>query len=144
MGTGYGHDPRPGRRLDALRRPEASHGLPRCSTSSVHGRLALLDVQKSHSLFLVVTAVAAAVPMNGETETARVTALTELPAVERIVMENEHTHAEVALIREAYATKINAAIDADDDARAIELSAEFRDEVFITLFGQAPARRNVA
>ncbi|MDQ1464984.1 MAG: hypothetical protein QOC73_1925 [Actinomycetota bacterium] len=88
--------------------------------------------------------MAAAVPMNGETETARVTALTELPTVERIVMENEHTHAEVALIREAYATKINAAIDADDDARAIELSAEFRDEVFITLFGQAPARRNVA
>ncbi len=59
-------------------------------------------------------------------------------------MENEHTHAEIALIREAYTAKINAAIAADDDARAIELSADFRDEVFITLFGQAPGRRNVA
>lgn len=59
-------------------------------------------------------------------------------------MENEHTHAEIALIREAYTAKINAAIAADDDARAIELSNEFRDEVFITLFGQAPTRRNVA
>jgi hypothetical protein len=73
-----------------------------------------------------------------------VAARNELSTVERIVMENEHMHAEIALIREAYAAKINAAIGADDDARAIELSAEFRDEVFITLFGQAPARRNVA
>jgi hypothetical protein len=59
-------------------------------------------------------------------------------------MGTEHTQAEIALIREAYTAKINAAIDANDDARAIELSAEFRDEVFVTLFGEAPARRDVA
>ena len=60
------------------------------------------------------------------------------------VSQDEGTQAEIATIREAYAEKINAAIGADDDKLAIELSRQFRDEAFEALFGENAPRRNVA
>ena len=62
-----------------------------------------------------------------------------LLSMEGSVMEDNRTQAEIDAIREAYSVKINAAIDAGNDRRAFELSSQFRDEAFITLFGK-PAR----
>jgi hypothetical protein len=61
-----------------------------------------------------------------------------------MVSENEGTQGEITIIREAYAEKINAAISANDDKLAIELSKQFRDEAFETLFGDAAPSRRVA
>jgi hypothetical protein len=61
-----------------------------------------------------------------------------------MVSQDEGAQAEIATIRDAYAEKINAAIGADDDKLAIELSRQFRDEAFETLFGENGRRRNVA
>jgi hypothetical protein len=59
-----------------------------------------------------------------------------LLSMEGSVMEDNGTQDEIDAIREAYSVKINAAIDAGNDRRAIELSSQFRDEAFITLFGK--------
>jgi hypothetical protein len=64
-----------------------------------------------------------------------------LLSMEGSVMEDNRTQAEIDAIREAYSVKINAAIDAGNDRRAIELSSQFRDEAFITPFGK-PARQD--
>jgi hypothetical protein len=61
-----------------------------------------------------------------------------------MMTQDEGAQAEIATIREAYAEKINAAIGADDDKLAIELSRQFRDEAFEALFGENARRRNVA
>ncbi|HEY0870308.1 MAG TPA: hypothetical protein VGD55_07905 [Acidothermaceae bacterium] len=61
-----------------------------------------------------------------------------------MMAQDEGAQAEIATIREAYAEKINAAIGANDDKLAIELSRQFRDEAFETLFGANAPRRNVA
>jgi hypothetical protein len=61
-----------------------------------------------------------------------------------ITTQDEGAQAEIAIIRDAYAEKINAAIGADDDKLAIELSRQFRDEAFEALFGENARRRNVA
>ena len=61
-----------------------------------------------------------------------------------LMTQDEGAQAEIATIREAYAEKINAAIGADDDKLAIELSRQFRDEAFEALFGENARRRNVA
>jgi hypothetical protein len=61
-----------------------------------------------------------------------------------IMTQDEGAQAEIAIIRDAYAEKINAAIGADDDKLAIELSRQFRDEAFEALFGENARRRNVA
>jgi hypothetical protein len=63
---------------------------------------------------------------------------------ELMMSQDEGAQAEIATIRDAYAEKINAAIGADDDKLAIELSRQFRDEAFETLFGENGRRRNVA
>ncbi|HTC70627.1 MAG TPA: hypothetical protein VK662_13745 [Acidothermaceae bacterium] len=63
---------------------------------------------------------------------------------ELMVSQDEGAQAEIAIIRDAYAEKINAAIGANDDKLAIELSRQFRDEAFETLFGENAPRRNVA
>jgi hypothetical protein len=52
--------------------------------------------------------------------------------------------AEIETIREAYTEKINAAIGADDDRLAIELSKQYRDEAFEALIERTARRRNVA
>ena len=52
--------------------------------------------------------------------------------------------AEIETIREAYTEKINAAIGADDDRLAIELSKQYRDEAFDALVERTARRRNVA
>lgn len=52
--------------------------------------------------------------------------------------------AEIETIREAYTEKINAAIGADDDRLAIELSKQYRDEAFEALVERTARRRNVA
>ena len=52
--------------------------------------------------------------------------------------------AEIETIREAYTEKINAAIGADDDRLAIELSRQYRDEAFDALVERTARRRNVA
>jgi hypothetical protein len=52
--------------------------------------------------------------------------------------------AEIETIREAYTDKINAAIGADDDRLAIELSKQYRDEAFEALIERTARRRNVA
>jgi hypothetical protein len=52
--------------------------------------------------------------------------------------------AEIETIREAYTEKINAAIGADDDRLAIELSRQYRDEAFEALVVRTARRRNVA
>jgi hypothetical protein len=61
-----------------------------------------------------------------------------------MMTQDEGAQAEIATIRDAYAEKINAAIGADDDKLAIELSRQFRDEAFEVLFGENARRRNVA
>jgi hypothetical protein len=61
-----------------------------------------------------------------------------------MMAQDEGAQAEIAVIRDAYAEKINAAIGANDDKLAIELSRQFRDEAFETLFGENAPRRNVA
>jgi hypothetical protein len=61
-----------------------------------------------------------------------------------IMTQDEGAQAEIAIIRDAYTDKINAAIGADDDKLAIELSRQFRDEAFEALFGENARRRNVA
>ena len=61
-----------------------------------------------------------------------------------MMSQDEGAQAEIATIRDAYAEKINAAIGANDDKLAIELSRQFRDEAFETLFGENAPRRNVA
>ena len=61
-----------------------------------------------------------------------------------MMTQDEGAQAEIATIRDAYAEKINAAIGADDDKLAIELSRQFRDEAFEVLFGENVRRRNVA
>jgi hypothetical protein len=61
-----------------------------------------------------------------------------------LMTQDEGAQAEIATIRDAYAEKINAAIGADDDKLAIELSRQFRDEAFEVLFGENARRRNVA
>ena len=61
-----------------------------------------------------------------------------------MMAQDEGTQAEIATIRDAYAEKINAAIGANDDKLAIELSRQFRDEAFETIFGENAPRRNVA
>jgi hypothetical protein len=58
--------------------------------------------------------------------------------------QDEGTQAEIATIRDAYAEKINAAIGANDDKLAIELSRQFRDEAFEAIFGENARRRDVA
>jgi hypothetical protein len=52
--------------------------------------------------------------------------------------------AEIETIRAAYTEKINAAIGADDDRLAIELSKQYRDEAFEALVERTARRRNVA
>jgi len=52
--------------------------------------------------------------------------------------------AEIEAIREAYTEKINAAIGADDDRLAIELSKQYRDEAFEALVERTARRLNVA
>jgi hypothetical protein len=52
--------------------------------------------------------------------------------------------AEIETIREAYTEKINAAIGADDDRLAIELSRQYRHEAFDALVERTARRRNVA
>ena len=52
--------------------------------------------------------------------------------------------AEIETIRQAYTEKINAAIGADDDRLAIELSKQYRDEAFEALIERTARRRNVA
>ena len=52
--------------------------------------------------------------------------------------------AEIETIRAAYTEKINAAIGADDDRLAIELSKQYRDEAFEALTERTARRRNVA
>jgi len=52
--------------------------------------------------------------------------------------------AEIETIREAYTEKINAAIGADDDRLAIELSKQYRNEAFEALIERSARRRNVA
>jgi len=61
-----------------------------------------------------------------------------------MMAQDEGAQAEIATIRDAYAEKINAAIGANDDKLAFELSRQFRDEAFETLFGENAPRRNVA
>jgi hypothetical protein len=61
-----------------------------------------------------------------------------------MMAQDEGAQAEIAIIRDAYAEKINAAIGANDDKLAIELSRQFRDEAFEALFGENAPRRNVA
>ena len=61
-----------------------------------------------------------------------------------MVSQDEGTQAEIATIREAYSEKINAAIGADDDKLAIELSRQFRDEAFEAIFGENARKRDVA
>ena len=63
---------------------------------------------------------------------------------EMMMAQDEGAQAEIATIRDAYAEKINAAIGANDDKLAIELSRQFRDEAFEALFGENAPRRNVA
>jgi hypothetical protein len=66
-------------------------------------------------------------------------------ATEDMMMsQDEGTQAEIATIREAYSEKINAAIGADDDKLAIELSRQFRDEAFEAIFGENAPKREVA
>jgi hypothetical protein len=66
-------------------------------------------------------------------------------ATEDLMMsQNEGTQAEIETIRAAYAEKINAAIGADDDKLAIELSRQFRDEAFEAIFGENARKRDVA
>ena len=65
-------------------------------------------------------------------------------ADELMMSQDEGTQAEIAAIREAYAEKINAAIGADDDKLAIELSRQFRDEAFEAIFGENSRKRDVA
>jgi hypothetical protein len=66
-------------------------------------------------------------------------------ATEDMMMsQDEGTQAEIATIREAYSEKINAAIGADDDKLAIELSRQFRDEAFEAIFGENARKREVA
>jgi hypothetical protein len=60
------------------------------------------------------------------------------------MLQDEGALAEIATIRDAYTEKINAAIGADDDRLAIELSRQFRDEAFEALVEQTARRRNVA
>ena len=52
--------------------------------------------------------------------------------------------AEIETIRQAYTEKINAAIGADDDRLAIELSKRYHDEAFEALIERTARRRNVA
>ncbi len=66
------------------------------------------------------------------------------PTEDLMMSQDEGTQAEIATIREAYAEKINAAIGADDDKLAIELSRQFRDEAFEAIFGENARKRNVA
>jgi hypothetical protein len=61
-----------------------------------------------------------------------------------MMSQDEGTQAEIATIRAAYAEKINAAIGADDDKLAIELSRQFRDEAFEAIFGENAPKRDVA
>lgn len=61
-----------------------------------------------------------------------------------MMSQDEGTQAEIATIREAYTEKINAAIGADDDKLAIELSRQFRDEAFEAIFGENARERDVA
>lgn len=61
-----------------------------------------------------------------------------------LMSQDEGTQAEIAIIRDAYAEKINAAIGADDDKLAIELSRQFRDEAFEAIFGENARKREVA
>jgi len=65
-------------------------------------------------------------------------------ADDMMMSQAEGTQAEIATIRAAYAEKINAAIGADDDKLAIELSRQFRDEAFEAIFGENARNRNVA
>jgi hypothetical protein len=66
------------------------------------------------------------------------------PTEDLMMSQDEGTQAEIATIREAYAEKINAAIGADDDKLAIELSRQFRDEAFEAIFGETARKRDVA
>ena len=52
--------------------------------------------------------------------------------------------AEIETIRAAYTEKINAAIGADDDGLAIELSKQYRHEAFDVLIERNARRRKVA
>jgi hypothetical protein len=79
-----------------------------------------------------------------ETENQMMTEMTYDATDELMVSQDEGTQAEIALIREAYAEKINAAIGADDDKLAIELSRQFRDEAFEAIFGESARKRDVA
>src|SRR5664279_2916258 len=60
------------------------------------------------------------------------------------VVQSGSALAEIETIREAYTEKINAAIGADDDRLAIELSRQYRDEAFDALVERTARRRNVA
>jgi hypothetical protein len=80
-----------------------------------------------------------------ETQNQMMNEMTYDPTEELMMSQDEGTQAEIATIREAYTDKINAAIGADDDKLAIELSRQFRDEAFEAIFGEnARNKRNVA
>jgi hypothetical protein len=79
-----------------------------------------------------------------ETENQTMNEMTYKANDDLMMSQDEGTQAEIATIREAYTEKINAAIGADDDKLAIELSRQFRDEAFEAIFGENARKRDVA
>ena len=79
-----------------------------------------------------------------ETTNEMMNEMTYEAADDLMMSQDEGTQAEIATIREAYTEKINAAIGADDDRLAIELSRQYRDEAFDALVERTARRRNVA
>jgi hypothetical protein len=79
-----------------------------------------------------------------ETTNEMMNEMTYEAADDLMMSQDEGTQAEIATIREAYTEKINAAISADDDQLAIELSRQFRDEAFEAIFGENARKRDVA
>lgn len=65
-------------------------------------------------------------------------------ADELMMSQDEGTQAEIAAIREAYAEKINAAIGADDDKLAIELSRAIPRRGFRGHIRENSRKRDVA
>lgn len=60
------------------------------------------------------------------------------------IVQTGSAQAEIETIRAAYTEKINAAIGADDDRLAIELSKQYRDEAFEALNERTARRRHAA
>lgn len=79
-----------------------------------------------------------------ETTNEMMNEMTYEAADDLMMSQDESTQAEIATIRDAYTEKINAAIGADDDKLAIELSRQFRDEAFEAIFGENARKRDVA